>query len=511
MPLFCNCKKHRNVDSNAVDNAINDVLSSLCCCGCEKKCTRCVNLVQDPSFEARTFDWITSGVFFTDNSVFEGAIQAALGPGIASIYQEVSLRGVNGCPLLFSFNAFADISPESDENSGILIAEVSWLDENFNFIGLGLRMLVPADRLYNTSRITFVAQTDVVPKNAAYAKVAFSKGEGLSESGDIIYLDYIILAPMAGKNLVRNGGFEVNLTNWIADPATSFVSAFDESLVDSGNAFTSSDGQLFQDISIRQLVHRTPFLLSFAVEGEGPVSLSVRVDWISQAGATIGNGLTASIPEQTLPNQQNYLTYVFVTTPPVPGTAFARIIFDADVPTTEDLVRIDQVLFVPVLITNLVNNPSFEIQQNCQIVGWNQSLVTLLERADVYEGSFDVGIGETGGALWQDIELDCPEGHCFFFSAGLGFRQTSVEAIYGTAQIKVIWLDRYDNELGIGLNLIVDRTLVSNIVNSMSWVPYIGITDPAPEGTAKARILFTKTDSPQGFVEIDNVVFARIV
>jgi len=34
---------------------------------------------------------------------------------------------------------------------------------------------------------------------------------------------------------------------------------------------------------------------------------------------------------------------------------------------------------------------------------------------------------------------------------------------------------------------------------------------PAPAGTVKARIQFTKTLSDNGFIEIDNVVFGRLV
>ena len=506
-----NIAQSDGISSNISKHAANTVIwdGSICGCGNNKKCTRCVNLVQDPSFEWQAFEWITSNTDFADSSAFEGAIQAALGPGVAVLEQEISLRGVRECPLLFSFNAFADINPATNENPGILIVQISWLDENFNFIGLGLRMLVPADRLNNNARITFIAQTDVIPKNAAFAKLAFTKGEGLSEENDCIYIDNVILAPMAFQNLIKNGGFEANLFGWTADSdnGPAFHSSYSESLVDSGHVITTNSGALYQDVNIRQLSHKYPFLLGFAVQGDGRVELSVHVEWLNQNGITIGTGLFASIPNETLDNQENYLSYLFVTSPPICGATTARIIFEADVPNTGDFLRLDQVLFIPVLSCNLVSNPSFENNLN----NWCHDLATRVQRNDVYEGSYAARLDLTGGALWQDVDLYCPEGQSFLLSIGIGFRQTSVESIYGTTIIKVIWLDKHGRELGEGLNLISSRNLVSDIVNSMSWVHYIGITDPAPEGAAKARILITRTDGNQGFVEIDNVVFARIV
>lgn len=166
------------------------------------------------------------------------------------------------------------------------------------FIGLGLRMMIPAGRLNNFSRITFVSQTDVVPKNAAYARVTFTKGVGFAQEDDLIYIDYVILAPMAYREIVKNGGFEANLNNWVAESENlvAFVSAYDESLVDSGHAVTNFNGSRYQDIYIRHLPQKTPFLLSFGVEGQGQVSLGVLVEWLNQSGKEIGTGLMASIP-----------------------------------------------------------------------------------------------------------------------------------------------------------------------------------------------------------------------
>lgn len=502
-------------DANAADN--NDIneaacnFSSLNCSKMRPKCTRCGNLVEDPSFEIQSFGWFSSNVSFSDNSVYEGAILANLGPGTASLSQDVSLEGACEGPLFFSFNSFTPMDPEGSENVGILIAEITWLDDNFNTIGLGLRMLIPADRLNNKARITFFAQTETPPDNAKFARIAFTKGQGISETlSDIIAIDGVVLAPMAYRNLIKNGDFEANLFNWVASPGddTAFLSSYKESLEGAGHAQTHYDGKLIQDVNIRNLPCRTPFLLSFAVQGIGPVTLQVRVEWLNSRGTPIGCGLNLDIPNATLGNQENYLSYLNVTCPSVPGTATARIIFCASVPNPSNFVRLDQVIFAPVLSGNLIANPSFENGLN----NWNHNLINLGESNDVYEGRFDAGLGQIGGALWQDVELGCPEGICFLLCTGLGFRQTSESATFGTLIIKVIWLDRNDREIGVGLNLIVNRGMLSEVQSGfLEWVPYIGITDPAPAGTAKARILFSKTDSQDGYIEIDNVTFARIV
>lgn len=492
---------------------------------CEKKkekCIRCGNLVQDPSFESQYSQWQQSNAAFTDKSVYEGVIRARLGPGVATLYQELSLRGVGEKPLFFSFNAVSNIpsylkpdnlepnnsSSNSVKNSGALIAEVIWLDDDYNAIGSGLRMFIPADRLSDNASITFFAQTDCPPAKASHARILFSKGKGSTEGcPDYIFIDGVLLAPMAYLDLLRNGDFEANLLGWTAVPGndSAFLSSYKESLEGAGHVQTHYNGSLTQDIDVRRLPPGISFLLSFAVAGKGPVSLAVRVEWLDVCGNPIGSGLNLSIPNETLDNQENYLSYLNVTYPTLPGTATVRLIFTACVPNPSYYLRLDQVIFIPVPTTNLIKNPSFEDGLNC----WNQSLVNLVERNDVYEGHADAGLGEIGGALWQDVELCKAEGHCFLFSTGLGFRQIAPCASFGTMLMKVIWLDAYDREIGLGLCLISNRGKSEG--GFLEWVPYVGVTEAAPEGTVKARVLFSKTDSYQGFIEVDNVTLARLI
>jgi len=476
---------------------------------CDKrKHFRCGNLVQDGSFESQYANWVQYNAIYTNVSVHEGAIQARLGPGVASIYQEVSLRDTGDRPFFFSFNAVSNVADTEEFNSGTLIAEVIWLDGSFSAIGTGLRMFIPKDRINNVARITFFSVTDRPPANAAYAKILFTKGEGEGPDGqDLIFIDSVVFAAMAGVNLLKNRDFEANLFEWIPNPPndTAFLSSYKESLEGAGHAQTHFTGTLSQDIDVRFLPPLTSFLVSFAVGGIGLTTLAVRVEWLDYNGNVIGSGLNISIPNETLANQGNYLSYLNITYPMVPGTAFARLTFFATVPTPTDFVRLDNVLFVPVPTTNLITNPSFENG----LANWYQSLVTLVQRNDVYEGTADAGIGEIGGALWQDVPLQHAEGHCYLFSVGLGYRLTTVSQDCGHMIMRVIWLDKYDNEIGQGLSLI--SSVEQPEAGFLQWIPYVGITEPAPQGTAKARILFTKTDSVGCFIEIDNVTFARII
>ncbi len=462
-------------------------------------CVRCGNLVQDPSFEASGAYWWFSDASISDTSVFEGTAVASMGPGVSSVFQELSLKGINQYPLFFSFNAF---SPSASNNNGTLTAEVVWLDKENQAIGTGVRMFVPNDRINDWARITFFTITDCPPAGTASARVMFSKGQGIEN--DIILIDGVVLAAINKPDLVRNGDFEAGLLGWDPDPNTAFISDHKLSLEGAGHVRTHFNGTLTQDIPIGQF-SKMPFLFSFAVLGEGLVSLNVRIEWLDRNNNAIGSGLSISIPNNTLPSQGNYLSYLNITEPAISGTKTARIIFTAQVPNSQYYLALDQVLFAPVLTDNLIQNPSFEDGFN----QWVQTYVTLVPLNDVYEGTAAAGIGQIGGSLWQDVYLKKAPGQCYLFSTGLGFRRTNPEATFGTMLMKVIWLDRDENEIGLGLCLIATSDNVSR--SDHQWVPYAGVTEPAPPGTAKARIQFTKTDSTDGYIEIDNVVFARLI
>lgn len=486
----------------------------MCCmpdpCGCPPPpkphpdppppCIDCRNLVQNPSFEADFSYWHKDNVSITGINVFEGTATASLGPGAASLYQDVWLDKLEGKPLLFSFNAFAG-APNCA--TGSLIVEITWLDQDSHQIGLGQRLFIPSGRINSTARITLFALTERIPSGAAYARILFSKGQGIFY--DAILIDQVVLAAIAGPDLMMNGDFEAGLLGWTAIPDTAFISDHKLSLEGAGHVRTHFNGLLTQDVYIGNTRPDSHFLFSFATGGECPVALNVVIEWLDSNRNVIGLGLNLQIPDGTLPVQENYLSYLNITGPTVPGTVYARIIFTAAVPSPSDYLLLDQVLFAQVATDNLIANPGFEDGLNY----WDPTYITLVQLNDVYEGTAAAGIGQIGGALVQDVYLHKPAGYCYLFSTGLGFRRTDPRADYGTMLMKVIWLDHCDNEIGLGLCLIGTSSCLTE--STHQWVPYVGVTEPAPPDAVKARIQFTKTSSTNGYIEIDNVVFARLI
>lgn len=463
-------------------------------------CLKCYNLVQNPSFETDLSSWEIDNVTIHNSSPFEGTQVASLGPGIASMYQDVPLAKLVLCPLFLSFNAFAG---SDNESNGNLVVEVSWLDADRNIIANGLRIFIPNDRINFNAKITFFDITDRPPADAARARLQFSKGAGASP--DFIVIDQVILAPVSSINLIQNPSFEAGLTHWAATPDTSFVPFYFLPIEGAADAFAVTTGILSQDVPIHSVPDRSTFLLSFAAVATGPVTLTVRVEWRNAAGNPIGSGLNLFIPSAVLNTQGNYLTYLDITDSAPAGTAIAHITFAAGINEAGSSLFLDQVIFARAGSENLVINPSFEDSLN----GWTPVNVTLFSSDSVYEGAADARAPEGGGSLLQDVPIAKAAGHCFLFNCGLGFRRVGSQADFGIMLIKVFWLDNSGNEIGLGLSLI--GTSSALIQGDLTWLVYTGITEPAPAGTVAARIQFTKTSSSNGVIEIDKVVLGRLI
>jgi len=465
-----------------------------------KVCSRCNNLVQNPSFETDLSNWEINNVTIHDSSPFEGTQVASLGNGIASMFQDVSLAKLDSCPLFLSFNAFAG----SDNNfNGNLVVEVSWLDANHSIIANGLRMFIPSGRIDFTAKITFFDITDRPPVGAAWARLQFSKGVGASP--DFIVIDQVILAPISSINLIQNPSFEAGLAHWTSNPTTSFVPDFILPFEGAAQALTSSNGVLSQDVPIYSLPAKSTFLLSFAVKSNGSSTLTIQVQWLNAADIPIGSGLNLSIPSATLQSQGNYLTYLDITDSAPVGTAKARIIFAATILGTQMYLEIDQIIFARVATENLVINPSFENGIN----GWTPVNVILFSSNDVYEAATDARVSVDGGSLVQDVLIPKAVGHCFLLNYGLGFRKTGSATDFGSMLVKVLWLDNSGNEIGLGLSIIGTSNPATQ--GLLQWLVYTGITEPAPPGTVAARLQFTKSAGTNGVIEIDKVVLGRLV
>lgn len=461
-------------------------------------CSRCNNLIQNPSFEEGLTGWVTDNVITANDEPFEGNQVARLGQGVASMFQDVAINSLGYAPLFLSFVVF----PGSESNNnGNLTVEVLWLNADRNIIATGQSVFIPDGRINTFARITYFDITDRPPAGADWARVLFSKGAGVET--DLIEIDLVILTTVSSINLVQNSNFEAGLTAWTSVPGTAFVPDF--ATVYEGNAVAlnqGNDGTLFQDVPINNLPAHSSFLLSFAINAGLSSTNSVQVLWLDSQNNQIGTpGLNLIIPSLTLSVQLNYLTYVDVTGPAPTGAVKARIQFvsDAGVQTG---VRIDKTILARTYTTNLVQNPSFENG----LIGWTTVNTTAAASNQAYEGNNVAQMGESGGVLFQDVPIRNAPGRCFLFNCGVGCGGGIFPD--GNILIKILWLDANGREIGLGLSL-VDP--LSNLLGSQ-WLIYTGITEPAPPGTAAARILFTKSEGATGgTIDIDKVVLARLV
>lgn len=443
------------------------------------------NLIQNPSFERGLADWITDNVDVTDGSPFEGTQVARMSAGVASMFQDVSLIDTGLTPLFLSFYIEG-----TSFNDGNLIVELLWLDNAFNQIGIGLRQFIPPS-LRIPTRVSFFAVTDQPPEGTAWARLQFSKGQGAVAAEDFIKIDQVILTPVNSGNLVQNPGFELGLTGWTA---TGFTPNFTEAFTGLGQAAGEvSGGTLFQDIPLTHLPANTPLLVSFAVRSlqTSNGELTVQVLWLNAAGDPIGPpGLNVFIPHDTLDQQINYFTYLALT-PPAPFNAVtARIVFT----TLEPTVFVDQVILTAAKTTNLIQNPGFEAGlDHWSAVNWTAEISDF-----AYEGTMVARGANNGGVIFQEVALDNAVGQCFLFNYAISNQRADLLA-------EIIWLDSQNREIGKGLNLIapaVERE--SNV-----WVTYTGITEPAPSGTVKARVQFTKGQSGIP-LDLDKVILGRL-
>ncbi|MFX4263325.1 hypothetical protein ACOBQJ_14140 [Pelotomaculum propionicicum] len=456
-------------------------------------------MLQNPSFEAGLTGWYTNNVIYADNNPFEGTQAAELGQGVASMFQDVSLAETGQYPLLLSFNA----ANTSDNNSnGNLVAEVLWLDKDYNAIASGLRLFSPNGRINSRPWVTYYDITDQPPAGAAWARLFFSKGQG--GFTDIIKIDQVLLTPVNTNNLVQNPSFELGLSGW---SAAGFFPSFGNTFEGLAMAYTGFEGTIFQDIPISALPANSSFLLSFAARAEVVASLSIQVQWFdAEENEILPRGLDFIIPGETMITQINYLTYLDITKPAPTGAVKARILFKASLQSQNSFLSIDKVIFARTKTTNLVQNPSFKNGLD----GWtpvNTTLVTQYFQS--YEGIEVARVSEDGGALFQEVSIAHAAGHCFLFNCGLGYRRAGEPPSSGNMLVKVHWLDNGGREIGLGLCLVIPNFETSR----NRWLVYTGITEPAPPGTAKARVQFTKTfgDTNGGTIDIDKVLLSRLV
>lgn len=147
------------------------------------------NLVQNPSFEAGLAGWVANNVTPSDFNPFEGTAAARMGPGIASVFQDVPIVGLFKPSFLFSFAVESPIV----FTPGDLTVQVQWLDANGTVIGVGLSLLIQsATPGFQFFWLTYVAVTERAPLNATTARIIFSKAAGVGT--DVLDIDLVTLA-----------------------------------------------------------------------------------------------------------------------------------------------------------------------------------------------------------------------------------------------------------------------------------------------------------------------------
>ena len=146
------------------------------------------NLVQNPSFEAGLNGWTFTNVTPADFNPFEGTQVARLGPGVASIFQDIPIIGFFKPSFKLSF---AVESPFSF-NPGNLTVQVQWLDASGSVIGIGLSKFIASATIgFQVFWLTYDNVTERAPINATTARIIFSKQAG--HGHDVIDLDLVEL------------------------------------------------------------------------------------------------------------------------------------------------------------------------------------------------------------------------------------------------------------------------------------------------------------------------------
>ena len=450
---------------------------------------RCGNLLQNPSFESGLSFWQADNVMTTDTSPAEGTQVASLGPGVASLYQDVALGPWQKKPLFLSFIVYARAVDPGD-----LVAEVLWLDINGIVIGTGLRAFLPSSSISGV-RNTFFDVTDRPPLNAVWARLLFSK----AQSELALFLDLVNLFPVESPNLVSNPSFELGLAEWDAAGFSPFFSSAWEGVAEVRQS--GAPGTLSQDILLNPFRPGAAYLLSFAAESIQASSVAVQLVWLNVLGNPIGTpGIDITIVPATLSGQGKYLNFVQLSGPAPVGAVQARLIFTAS-GAVGSILELDQVILVRLDAPNLLQNPGFA----SGLDSWTSVGVTA-QNTGGYIGQNFVLLSNTGALINQTVAL--PQGstcHCFLVNFALHY--TGEAAICGIVLAQVYWLDVLGNEIGLGLAIVVSQPNQQQD----QWLVYTGVTERVPLGAVFVRIQFTKSEGTlESSIGLDSVTFARV-
>ena len=298
------------------------------------------------------------------------------------------------------------------------------------------------------------------------------------------------------NNLLQNPSFETGLTGWETDNViTTDGNPYEGTQVASLRQGVAS---MFQDVLLAKVGFR-PLFLSFNVfpgsnENDNG-NLVAEVLWLDGNHNNISTGLRLFIPDGRIEPDSSRLTYFDITDFPPNGAVWARLQFSKGMGENADIIEIDQVILTPVGTANLVQNPGFELGLN----SWNTTEFNpVFERQ--FEGAAAVSVTENS-TLFQDVPIAyLPSNSSFLLSfAALGFELASLS-------VQVLWLNAADAVIGTGLVLSIPK---DTLYAQGNYLTYLDITNPAPAGAVKARVLFTSALTGETSLLIDKVILAR--
>ncbi len=452
--------------------------------------TRSGNLLQNSSFELDLAFWQSNNVATSDTNAAEGTQVARLGPGVASLYQDVALGPLQRKPLFLSLVVYTTTFAPGD-----LLIEVLWLNAIGNVIGTGLRATLPTFSITDV-RNTFFDVTERPPLGAVAARLKFSR----NASALPILLDLINLAPVETPNLIENPSFELGFAGW---NSLNFSSNFSATWEGGAEARQSGvvPGLLTQVIQVNPFLPGTAYLLSFAAATVISSTVTARLIWLDVLGNPIGApGIDATVVAATLIGHGKYLNIVQLSGPVPLGTVRARLEFTASGVAGSDL-KLDQVILVRLDSPNLIVNSEFDNG----LTGWTASSVGVLNTGG-YVGLNFAQLASFGAFINQTVTL--PRGSAFnHFLLNFALHYGETDGTYGNVYAQVHWLDVLGNEIGLGLAI----TVLQSTQPSDQWQVYTGFTERVPLGAASARIQFTKSaGSPNTEIGLDSVIFAKV-
>lgn len=305
--------------------------------------------------------------------------------------------------------------------------------------------------------------------------------------------------PIPCPNLVQNPSFEQNFAEWQIFGDIDIIShpTFEGNLeVEMG----PNQAVLWQDISLAG-VRGYPLFLSFNLRSSQITELVpaprliVEVTWLDSNERIIGYGARLFINPQSLTGAENErVTHFHIVDPPPEQAAYARLAFGKQEGNEASFIQLDQIILAPVLTSNLLTNPGFEIGLNFWTTEtFEPNYTSRLEGIGAARADADNSV------LEKDVFIgNHPRGSSYL----LGFGLHSPALVAATAQ--VLWFDRNDAVIGgPGLQLLVPQL---TLLNQGGYLTYLGVTSAAPREAVKAKILFFTAEP----LHIDQVFFIRV-